>query len=278
MCLQGERGRGDKRLPGRFVLPEGPGTEGHSRCGCHGALTASQEDTGAAGRPRAVPGLCQSQPAVSRARGAARPVPGAGCARTGSALPKGETGEQLRSERPSQADLSCSRAVPCQQILGAHRDSDNPLLICASAEQWPNPRVLPLEQEVCHPPLPQGHRGQVSPALCPQACCCHILRDFLLCLNLGSGSGLAPPGLSQPLDYAWQSTHCPGRSCQALAGHEEQEKPALCHPQPPEPGLALQGSGLTLLALLGVLGMLELEGVESSPARRAPAGIKNKIR
>lgn len=118
------------------------------------------------------------------------------------------------------------------------------------------------------PPLPQGHRGQVVPAPCPQGCCCHILVYFLLCLNLGSGSGLAPPGLSQLPNYAWQSTHCPRRPCQALAGQGGLEKPAVCHPEPPAPGSGPAGERVQAAGSAGSAGRADVKPSRKGSCRR----------
>lgn len=74
-----------------------------------------------------------------------------------------------------------------------------------------------------------------------------------------------------------------GRALTALGGDarlclgRKSRKNLLCATLSPlTRGLALQGGEFRLVSLLGVLGIVELEGVMSNPARRAPAAEKKK--
>lgn len=165
MCLQGQQDRGDKHLSGQFVLPETTGTAGHSRCGCHRALTPSQEGTGAARPPWPLPGLCQSQPMVSRGRGAL-PDPCSGQDVPAHAPEPPERRNLSPAEIRAQflgADLSCCRALPadfgspqklrqssitlCQllirsQTLGLYlwsQKCDTLIFLKDTGDMWPQP-------------------------------------------------------------------------------------------------------------------------------------------
>lgn len=159
-CLQGQQDRGDKHLPGHFVLPGRTGTEGHSCCGCHRALTPRQEDTGAARPPLTPPGGCV-RASPGRPGALPEPCPGQDAPHTPQRLRKGETRDRLRSER------SLGPSPLLLQIWGAHRGSDDPLLICADCRSGAKPQGFTSGARSVSPSSPSRTQGTSGPGPVP---------------------------------------------------------------------------------------------------------------
>lgn len=216
MCLRGQQERGDKHLPGRFVLPETTGTEGHSRCGCPRALTPSQEGTGAARPPGPSRGLCQSQPIVSRGRGALPdPCPGQDVPAHAPAPP------ERRNLRPAEiraqflgADLSCCRALPAD-FGSPQRLRQTSINLCQLLIRGQIPELYLWSRSVT-PSSSSRTQGTRGPSPVPPSLLLthsHVLsRLSKFRVWKWAGTSRFIPALND----AWQSTHCPGRSCQAL--------------------------------------------------------------